>query len=249
MTKRTHEDVVGTKFGRDWHRRRGEEVCDLCRTAWNEVCRERQRSARERGWVRSRTSLARGVCGYCASVFHADSRQQLFCSRSCFMLHRNRGMSAEAYRAHQQLVVRVAVAPRSAPVTIVTLPKWWGVIISGPCAWCGENFTSTGSGARYCSSRCGRNAAKSARGERFQPSPTLRRLIYERDGWVCQLCLDPVDPDSDPQSDWHPSLDHVVPQSHTLIPDHSAANLRTAHRWCNAVRGDGRYHSDLFATA
>jgi 5-methylcytosine-specific restriction endonuclease McrA len=40
---------------------------------------------------------------------------------------------------------------------------------------------------------------------------------------------------------FHPlsaTLDHIIPQSHMLIPDHSDRNLRLAHRSCNSARGD-----------
>ena len=78
---------------------------------------------------------------------------------------------------------------------------------------------------------------------------SIRRAIYERDDWTCQICYEPVEPDADPLSDWFPSLDHIVPQSHQLIPDHSPEALRTAHRWCNAVRGDLTYYTDADLTA
>lgn len=59
-----------------------------------------------------------------------------------------------------------------------------------------------------------------------------------------------VDPGLHWQDDWAASLDHIVPQSATDAPDHSPANLRLAHRWCNLVRGDGtRSIDDLFAIA
>jgi hypothetical protein len=40
-------------------------------------------------------------------------------------------------------------------------------------------------------------------------------------------------------SDYAASLDHIIPQSMQLIPDHSPSNLRLVHRWCNSARGDG----------
>jgi hypothetical protein len=49
---------------------------------------------------------------------------------------------------------------------------------------------------------------------------------------------------TDPLDDWAPSLDHIEPQSWALIPDHSPANLRLAHRWCNSVRGDLSHYTD-----
>lgn len=68
--------------------------------------------------------------------------------------------------------------------------------------------------------------------------PKLRHQIYERDNWTCQLCNEPIDRDAHRNTNYAPSLDHIVPQSHTLIPDHSPTNLRTVHRLCNSRRGD-----------
>ena len=68
--------------------------------------------------------------------------------------------------------------------------------------------------------------------------PQLRQSLYERDNWTCQLCNEPIDQEAHWNADYAPSLDHVIPQSHMLIPDHSPSNLRTAHRVCNSLRGD-----------
>lgn len=68
-------------------------------------------------------------------------------------------------------------------------------------------------------------------------SPASRLAIYERDGWVCQLCYEPVDRDV-LNGRLAPSLDHIIPRSHVLIPDDSPSNLRTAHMGCNAQRGN-----------
>lgn len=75
-------------------------------------------------------------------------------------------------------------------------------------------------------------------GPAWDVSPERRLAIYERDGWTCQLCGEAIDRAADPQrDDAAPSLDHIVPRSHQLVPDHSDANLRLAHRGCNARRG------------
>ena len=41
---------------------------------------------------------------------------------------------------------------------------------------------------------------------------------------------------------WSPTLDHVIPRSKGGSDDRS--NLRTAHLWCNSLRGDGGEYSD-----
>lgn len=62
-----------------------------------------------------------------------------------------------------------------------------------------------------------------------------RRAIYERDGWTCQLCFEPVDPEA-PDLAARPSLDHIVPQSRG--GSHDVSNLRLACFGCNARRGN-----------
>lgn len=223
--------------------------CDECREAKSNAMRAYVARRKERTgaspWVgrsrdkRTNYSLS---CGYCEREFTAPERHQRFCSLECAGMSRRKIPCTD--------LVHVGPKNRSAPptpVTTVVSPKWWDVIVYGPCAWCGEAFTSLGRSSRYCTKRCRRHYRESRRGGKFHVPPSVRFAIYERDGWVCQLCFALVDPDADPRSDWYPSLDHIEPQSSALIPDHSESNLRTAHRWCNAVLGDGRWHSDLFA--
>ena len=59
--------------------------------------------------------------------------------------------------------------------------------------------------------------------------------IYERDGWTCRLCMQPVDPAlrwPDPLS---ASLDHVVPLAANGA--HSRGNTQLAHWLCNVRKG------------
>lgn len=72
----------------------------------------------------------------------------------------------------------------------------------------------------------------------FYVHPDVRQSVFERDEWTCTICNHPVDPDAHYLTDWYPTLDHVIPQSHQLIPDHSPDALRLAHRYCNLARGD-----------
>lgn len=58
---------------------------------------------------------------------------------------------------------------------------------------------------------------------------TLRRQVIERDGFVCGLCLEPVEAD-----DIH--IDHIRPRS--LGGGDDLANLQVAHRACNLRKGN-----------
>lgn len=112
------------------------------------------------------------------------------------------------------------------------------VFIAGGCQWCGQHFVAAG--AKWCSKRCKESARFASRTvTAFKISPKVRLAIYERDGWTCQLCLHPVDRELHYLNNWSATLDHIIPQSHQLLPDHSPKALRLAHRWCNAARGDG----------
>ncbi|MFG3518286.1 HNH endonuclease [Streptomyces bobili] len=60
--------------------------------------------------------------------------------------------------------------------------------------------------------------------------------IFERDGWTCQLCQEPVDPRArhpDPRS---ASLDHVVPLARG--GHHTRVNVQLAHLICNLRKAD-----------
>lgn len=62
------------------------------------------------------------------------------------------------------------------------------------------------------------------------------REIYDRDGWVCGICSEPVDPDlawPDPLS---VSLDHVIPVSRG--GRHVRENAQCAHLTCNVRKLD-----------
>lgn len=123
-------------------------------------------------------------------------------------------------------------------------PNW--ILIQGTCRHCGEVFTrrsGPGGVSPYCSNACNRRHRK-PRGYKFKISLERRLAIYDRDNWTCQICHEPIDRKAGHLTNWAPTLDHIEPQSHARVPDHSDANLRTAHRWCNSVRGDLTYYTD-----
>lgn len=60
--------------------------------------------------------------------------------------------------------------------------------------------------------------------------------IYERDGWVCGICSDPVDHALTYPDPMSASLDHIEPLS--LGGSHTRDNSRCAHLRCNIRRGN-----------
>ena len=135
---------------------------------------------------------------------------------------------------------RARAAERLTRAAAGTSSEWaW---VTGECAQCLTYFARHGQASRFCSTSCRKKARRT-----WRIATRDRLAIYDRDGWVCQLCMEPVDRDlmtTDPLNDWAPSLDHIEPQAWVLIPDHTPRNLRLAHRWCNSVRGDLSYYID-----
>lgn len=63
-----------------------------------------------------------------------------------------------------------------------------------------------------------------------------RLALYERDGWTCQICGEPVNRTPWANDPRDATLDHIIPRSKGGT--HDPENLRTACHLCNASRGD-----------
>lgn len=72
------------------------------------------------------------------------------------------------------------------------------------------------------------------------------RAVLDRDGWVCRLCLQPIDPAVAWPASLSPSVDHVIPLAKGGL--HTMANVQSAHLGCNSRKrdrvGDGRTPTD-----
>ena len=75
-----------------------------------------------------------------------------------------------------------------------------------------------------------------AREANVESEPYDRVAVFVRDGWTCQLCGEPVDPDLRAPDPASPSIDHVVPIS--LGGPDTFANVQLAHLGCNAAKGN-----------
>lgn len=159
-------------------------------------------------------------CRFCGWTFHGNHAGHVFCSRSCVAAARDlkRGLRSSC--------------------------DWFTVILWAECIDCGRAWPNTFSQRQRCpscqrrhylASKSKRNAlrrgAPDASGELVSPLE-----VFERDGWVCQLCDDPVLP----FVRWpHPrsaSVDHVVPVSRG--GQHVESNLQLAHLGCNSAKRD-----------
>ena len=61
-----------------------------------------------------------------------------------------------------------------------------------------------------------------------------RKEIFERDGYICQLCGTGVVPWMNYGHPLYPTIDHIIPLSRGGT--HEPSNVQTAHRGCNASK-------------
>lgn len=185
---------------------------------------------------RKRTAYAK-ACKFCEVEFTTTTNTTEFCSLEHAQRYRN------GWTSCTEVVVRLK--PR-VWIGESLQPRLGAPMVAGQCAHCPTYFVGA-HGARYCSDACATRASWKRRYERrgeFSVSAKTRHMIYDRDGWLCQLCDNPVDPNAPVNTIWSATLDHIVPQSRQLVPDHSPKNLRLAHLWCNSARGDGSNMSE-----
>lgn len=135
-----------------------------------------------------------------------------------------------------------------------TAPIYPNVQCANPA--CAKIFTQRKAGQQSCGNSCAQRIWKSAnpqseewndrRRANYQKRRALKRLlpaenvisrvVFERDGWICGICSDPVSEGiawPDPLS---PSLDHVVPLARG--GHHTYQNTQLAHLRCNMSKGD-----------
>lgn len=119
------------------------------------------------------------------------------------------------------------------------------------CRHCSSPFAPTKGTHVYCSRTCRsradvvrnreaynrRNAARRARERNaVVGEPFTREEILNRDGWICQLCLAPIDWRLSGRSRFAPAVDHIIPLNHG--GEHSRSNVQAAHSGCNASKQD-----------
>lgn len=84
----------------------------------------------------------------------------------------------------------------------------------------------------------GRAVQQRRRAQKYQApfEKFLDAEIFERDGWACQLCMQPVDPDLRWPDPFSASLDHITPLSKG--GHHLRSNCQLAHLRCNIKKAD-----------
>lgn len=105
------------------------------------------------------------------------------------------------------------------------------------CERCQAPITKRGDEDRRFCGPCGTGKGHVARAQRYGvPVETVRRqAVFDRDGWICQVCHRPVDKGLSWPHAESASLDHIVPLSRGGA--HTEANVQLAHLGCNTGKG------------
>lgn len=214
--------------------------CSICRDAVAAKQREYTAHLKTEGRKRSRGGVERS-CQHCGAGFlarpdnvrvgggnHCSIRCANYTKAAARGFKRTPPRKSSFRRRAERLALKASLGSDGGNL----------VWVQGACLVCEVAFLSRGASSRYCSPYCRtKNRQRS-----FGLTWLDRMALFARDSWTCQICDEPVDYLADPLSDWYPSLDHIVPRSKGGTDE--IANLRTAHRWCNSVRGDLSFYTD-----
>jgi hypothetical protein len=149
-----------------------------------------------------------------------------------------------AYYGKARAYCKPCTAARTAAYRLVNPPA---LVVGQPaeCRRCGTVFMANKRRSTYCSRDCfeahrykadwKNQANRRARMVEALVESFDRIEIFERDGWVCQICDAPVDPDAPQHSYSVPSIDHIIPIARG--GEHSRANVQTACLGCNVRKG------------
>lgn len=150
-------------------------------------------------------------CEHCGKTYRAARTDQRFCSRECRTEWRNRALGSPA------------------------------AVVERTCDYCGSPFTSTRAHQRFCRRACASyfyGADHIARAKRYGvPWEQFASFeVFERDGWLCGICGDPVDRRLTYPDPMSASLDHIKPLSKG--GGHLRSNAQCAHWECNVRKSD-----------
>lgn len=229
-----------------------------CSPRCRETFKERRKQARRK--QERRANIRTVLCGHCGQSLETSDPRHKYCSYECqYQAYRERsrtprrvwvcGYCRECGKSF------VTSGRRRGRTCSVECSKRWAnrvrstALPNRPCKQCGKEFDLPyGSrGQRFCSDLCRRrwknkqkrdstNHRKRARkyGVAYEPINLIK--VFERDGWICGICNDPIDPAVPWPDDRSKSLDHIVPMSKG--GGHVWSNVQAAHLGCNVDKAD-----------
>lgn len=201
------------------------------------------------------------TCGAPLERKPGPGRNPRFCDDRCRYRYSHPAKTAAERSAAMRLAQRaVPVEVRSARSHAAAEARWRDHVKVPPkpkpsrkvertCRFCGA-VVPMAAHQRSCGSpdcRLARHAERmreggwsKARRAAERSAPVVEQFcpadVYERDGWTCGICGEPVGRDLGWPDPLSVSLDHIVPLS--LGGEHTWANVRCSHLRCNTARGN-----------
>lgn len=194
--------------------------------------------------------MSHRTCPHCSSELLPAHGNQVYCSNVCrdakYYTERPRAACVECSGPTGYMLNRAPSAPRCQPCRRAAsdyrvkdkrakgfMDRW----TCGDCSVACERPATKGQRPKWCE-RC----RLMRQNNYIRLSASARLAIYERDGWTCWICTEPVDAELiGSRSDWRPSLDHLLPKSKGGGDETS--NLSLAHLWCNVTLNDRRAYT------
>lgn len=181
--------------------------------------------------MRTRTSADEIYCLPCRREGKAPSKARHGTDRRY-----SNGCRCDVCRVHKRDAQRLYVEKRKCegrPVRFSTHRRR----VSSICEYCAASYEARVDSTRgkFCSVTCANDAQGRNANPKFRIAISARLALYERDGWVCQICNLPVARDANYLATDAPTLDHIQPRARGGSDD--PENLRLACRDCNTKRG------------
>lgn len=172
-------------------------------------------------------------CTHCAGEFEAKTRNAKYCSEYCITWRKYLGPGESKHCSDCGTPMLMSGSSKAGPGRCVSCSKhgFGGYKRGCRCDVCRETANSwqrTRSREHFETTGEWLNGAWIKREARLK--------LYERDGWVCQICFESVNKGEWSADPLDPTLDHIMPRSKG--GGHEPENLRTAHWVCNGRRGD-----------
>lgn len=178
-------------------------------------------------------------CVWCDTRFRPRRLIERCCSKKCSLGWSKYGC--------EDALLRRRVAALASPVMVSGRPAPQPRLFTAAfCSECGEGFVRRGSlqgpqgGRIFCSRACGRRTERRDHRHRRRAGRAGQRIyrakVFERDGWACRLCGDPLDRSADVPHPLAAVIDHIVPLA--LGGEHAHYNVQAAHFICNSHKRD-----------
>jgi 5-methylcytosine-specific restriction endonuclease McrA len=172
------------------------------------------------------------------TLFHQNC-QKRYASLNSLVAKRLKFLGSLSNSKELVLVPKVKKAPAT-PTIFIKGSFWW----AGRCVICHKNFVSE-FGYNTCSNKChkvkvadrkrqNKNTRRARQKKAFVERVSPKK-VFDSNGWICQICFEPVDPDSK-DVNTRATLDHVIPLAKG--GKHSYANTQLAHGLCNSTKRD-----------